>query len=143
MNDSDRGPQPADERPQLNAPNSEVRGYTFALGLLGLLLFYAASMFYSLADAPSTSSESRWAFTLVARGDIFLGVVACLVAVLRARRSRYAYMATAAMSWFLLVCIPVGTAFWAYWFFGVRPRECPPNSPLHPSSGRASAGRVR
>ena len=61
MGDSDLGRRPARESSRSLVRGPEVRGYTFALGLLGLLL----------------------------------------------------------------IGFPVGTAFWAYWCFQVRPREWP------------------
>ena len=125
MNESDLDREPLRENSQPSARGAEVRGYTIALGSLGLLMLLGAIVLYSILDAPSTDPDSRWAIALVARIEFVLAGVACFVAVLRARQSRHAQLATASFSWLLLISFPIGTAFWAYWFFKVRPRERP------------------
>ena len=125
MSESNPDREPPRENSQSSPRGAEVRGYTIALGSLGLMMLLGAIVLYSILDAPSTDPDSRWAIALVARIEFVLGGVACLVAMLRGRQSRYAQMATAAFSWLLVISFPIGTAFWAYWFFKVRPRERP------------------
>ena len=125
MSARDRSREPQRGESEGIEPGAEVRGYTIALGTLGVLLLLAAITIYSILDAPSTNLDSRWALALVARIDLVLAIVAGLVTALRARGSHYAYLATAAFSWSLLISFPIGTAFCLYWFFKVRPRERP------------------
>ena len=108
-----------------SAKRDTVRGYTIALGVFGLFMLLGALTAYSVIDKPTTDGDSRWALEFVARIELMLTVVAGLVVALRARLSPYAHMATAAFSWFLLFSFPIGTAFFLYWYFKVRPRERP------------------
>jgi hypothetical protein len=116
----------------------QVRGYTVALGTLALLMLLGALTMYSVRDAPKADPDARWALTFVMRIEAFLGIVAAVVVALRTRGSVYAYPATASLSWVLLFSFPIGTAFFVYWVWKVRPRERLHDPTPHPTSG---AGR--
>jgi len=100
-----------------------VRGYTIALAVLAVLFVVNALSVLALRDSPNTSSTSAATLTLIAEFAGIVGALVVLVVVLRVRASQYARGATAVLSCFLIGYFPLGTAYFLYWLFAVRPRE--------------------
>ena len=100
-----------------------VRGYTVALFVLAAIFVVSSLAIFSFRDAPTTPPETRWNFTFTGQLELFLAAITSLVATLRVKRSQFAYLATAALSCFLAIFVPIGTGYFLYWLLRVRRLE--------------------
>lgn len=124
------------------AYKSHVAGYTVLLWIvaaaaLGMAGIYEWMMSRALDNA-HTRSHLGGPFLLTQRYFLFGAGLAGAAALLRGFRSRLAPALTAAVSFNLLICFPLGTIAGAWWFLKVLPEESGTAPQPEPAAARLS-----